>query len=273
MGTHPAQRGQYFDLLYFLAWRDVRVRYKQSLLGIGWAVILPVSMMLVFTFVLSRAVTLPTSPGERLPYALYAFAGLVPWTYFSMSLSGCMQSLVANRNLVTKVYCPREVFPFSSIASSTVDFGISLVVLACLMVYFRMTGAWVPDSSAWSVASFAAFPLLLLLQLMLTAGAGLVLAMGNLFYRDVRPMFTIGIQLLMFLSAVVIPVPSHDTLSGFLIRLNPLVSLMQGYRSVLLRGEFPPAADVLHAAFFGVTMLALGWVLFQRLSHRFAERI
>ncbi|MGB0715059.1 MAG: ABC transporter permease [Phycisphaerae bacterium] len=273
MSSQAIPSGQYFDLLYFLAWRDVRVRYKQSLLGIGWAVILPVSMMLVFTFVLRQAVRLPVETGVRVPYALYAFSGLVPWTFFSMSLSGCIQSLVANRNLVTKVFCPRELFPFSSIVSCGVDFAISFVFLLGLMGYFRLTGAWLPDASSWSVVSLLFLPLLLFLQLLLTAGLGLLLAMGNLFYRDVRPMFTIGIQLLMFLSAVVIPIPDSNSLFAQIIRLNPLVSLMDGYRSILLYGLAPSTLSLVHVAVSAVICMAVGWRLFRRSSHRFAECI
>ncbi|MCH9034879.1 MAG: ABC transporter permease [Planctomycetes bacterium] len=128
---------RYRELLLSLTWRDVRIRYKQSMLGIGWAVLMPLSMMLVFTFVFTRAIDARSVLNVDMPYALFAYTGLVPWTFFSAGLNGCVNSLVANRNLVTKVYFPREVFPLACIGSSLVDFFIASTVLVGLMGYFH----------------------------------------------------------------------------------------------------------------------------------------
>ncbi len=256
-------------LLPVLTWRDLRVRYKQSLLGIGWAVLLPVSMMLLFTFVFTRAIGGASAFGVRMPYPLYAFAGLVPWTFFSTSLGNCVNSLVANRNLVTKVYFPREVFPLSCVASALVDFAIALLVLIALIVYFHFRGDWTfaPTPALLFV------PVVLLIQIALTVGLGMILAMGNLFYRDVRQVFSIAIQLWMFVSAVVVPLPHDGSFWAKLFALNPLVPIISAYRDCILNGRGPDVGAFLYAAVVAILFLIFGWIGFRRASFRFAECI
>lgn len=256
-------------LLWSLTWRDLRVRYKQSVLGAAWAVVQPLSMMLVFTFVFTRAIDARSVLPIDVPYALYAYCGLVPWTLFSGSLNQCVNSLTGNRNLVTKVYFPREVLPLSCVGSALIDFLIAATVLVGLMAWFAVRGSFEPVL-AWSLLFV---PVLLLIQVVLIAGVGLVLAMANLFYRDVRPLFTVGVQLLMFVSAVVVPVPTGDSLLARVISLNPLVPIISGYRSCVLRGEIPPLDGVLQSAFVAVVALVGGVVVFRRASRRFAESI
>jgi ABC-type polysaccharide/polyol phosphate export permease len=170
------------DLLVNLTWRDIRVRYTQSLLGIGWAVLLPLSLMLVFTFVFTRAIDARRVLQVDMPYALFAYSGLVPWTFFSASLSSCVVSLVANRNLVTKVYFPREVFPLSCIAGSFVDFCVAMTVLAALVGYFSVTTSW-----TFSLTPALAFlPVVVLVQIVLTIGLGMLLAIFLLGLFDPR---------------------------------------------------------------------------------------
>lgn len=256
------------DIMLSLAWRDLRVRYKQSLLGVAWAVLLPLSMMLVFTFVFTRAIG-AAAPAVGMPYALYAYAGLLPWTLLTSGLSGCVASLVANRNLVTKVYFPREAFPFSCVAGSLVDFVIASVVLVALMVYFHVTGEWHFTPSA----SLLLLPLVLVVQVMFMLGAGLLLAMGNLFYRDVRQIYGVGIQLLMFVSAVVVPVPADGSLLARAMSVNPLVGIITAYRDCLLHGRLPDGGSLVYAAVFSAMLLIVGLITFRRASHRFAECI
>ncbi|MCH7591167.1 MAG: ABC transporter permease [Planctomycetes bacterium] len=259
----------YRQLLVSLTWRDIRVRYKQSLLGIGWAILLPLSLMLVFTFVFTRAIDASAVRHVGMPYALYAYTGLVPWTFFAMGLSRCVSSLVANRNLVTKVYFPREVFPLSCVASSFIDFCIAMGVLAGLILYFHLTGGW----------TFVFRPALLMLpvivgvQVVLTVGLGMLLAMANLFYRDVRQVFGVAIQLWMFVSAVVIPVPRDGTWLASMIGLNPLVPIIGAYRECIVFGRFPEVGPFLYASGVGVIVLIVGWFSFRRASFRFAECI
>jgi len=264
-----ADLSRFQQLLWSLTWRDVRIRYKQSALGIGWAILLPVSMMLVFTFVFTRALDATSLLPTTMPYALYAYLGLVPWTFFSASLSGCVNSLVANRNLVTKVYFPREVFPLSSIGAAFVDFLIALGVLCALMAYFHVRGEW----------HFVAHPTLLFLpvvvgvQVMLTIGIGMMLAMANLFYRDVRQVFGVLIQLLMFVSAVVVPVPTDGSTLAKLISLNPLVPIISAYRDCVVEGHLPEGAPFVYSAILAFVLMTGGWICFRKASYRFAECI
>jgi ABC-type polysaccharide/polyol phosphate export permease len=260
---------RYRQLLLSLIWRDVRVRYKQSLLGIGWAVLLPVSMMLIFTFVFTKAIDGKRVMGIDMPYAIYAYVGLVPWTFFSMGLTGCVNSLVANRNLVTKVYFPREVFPLSCVGSSLVDFAIGCGVLVGLAGYFEATGQW----SFAATRSLLLVPVLVLMQMALTAGIGMLLAMANLFYRDVRQVIGVAIQMLMFVSGVVVPVPTDGSLLARVISANPMVPIIAAYRDCVVSGAAPPAGPLVYAAVVSCIALLAGWWCFRGASHRFAECI
>lgn len=255
------------ELLVCLAWRDLRVRYKQSLLGVAWAVVQPVSLMIVFTFVLGPSVS--ASLPDGLPYGLFAFAGLVPWTLFSSGLMQCVNSLVANRNLVTKVYFPREAFPFSCVTTALVDFCIGMMALAALMFFYHARGLW---SFEWH-SSLLFLPAVLIVQTMLTAGLGMLLAMGNLFYRDVRQVLGVALQLGMFVSAVVVPVPAGSSWAAALLATNPMVPIISGYRECLLHGRLPNAFEFAYAAAFSLVVLAAGWAAFRRASFRFAECI
>lgn len=257
------------DLLVALTWRDLRVRYKQSALGAGWAVLLPVSMMLLFTFVFTRTVDVKQAWGLQTPYALFAFSGLVPWTFFGTSLTNCVNSLVANRNLVTKVYFPREVFPLSATAVALMDFLVAMTVLLAFMIYFHLSGRWT------LVAGWGWFclPGVVLIQLALTLGLGMILSMANLFYRDVRPVFGVVLQLWMFVSGVVIPIPRDGSLSARVLMCNPMVPIIEAYRECLLHGRVPHGAGLAYAGAVSLTLLIGGWMGFRRASYRFAECI
>lgn len=260
---------RFYDLLLSLAWRDIRVRYKQSILGIAWAVLLPLSMMLVFTFVFTRAIDARGVLNVHMPYALFAYSGLVPWTFFSASLGGSVGSLVANRNLVTKVYFPREVFPLSCVVSAFVDFCVAMIVLLGLMVYFDRTSSW----SFEPTLALAFLPVVIFVQVMLTIGIGMMLAMANLFYRDVRQIFGVGIQLLMFVSAVVVPTPSDGSTLAKVIAMNPLAPIISAYRDCIIFARLPELGPFLYASVVAVVVLVVGWLLFRRASYKFAECI
>lgn len=262
------QWGRFGQLLLSLTWRDLRVRYKQSILGIGWAILLPFTMMLVFTFVFTRAIDATSALKLDMPYALFAYTGLVPWTFFSVSLAGCVNSLVANRNLVTKVYFPREVFPLSCVAGSLVDFCMAMSVLAGLAIYFHLTGEYT-CSLRWSLLFV---PVIVIVQVTLTVGVGMFLATANLFYRDVRQIFGVGIQLALFVSGVVVPVPRDGTL-GAILAINPVVPIIQAYRDCMIHGTLPAAGPFAYAAVVSSIALVLGWACFRRASFRFAECI
>ncbi len=260
---------RYRHLLVTLTWRDIRVRYKQSLLGIVWAMAMPLSMMLVFTFVFTRAVAAPVLGDMQVPYPLFAFVGLVPWMFFSTSLTSCVNSLVANRNLITKVYFPREVFPLSSVGSGFADYLVAMSVLLGLMAYYRFSGQW----SVSLGPSLVVLPIVLGIQIVLTVGLGLMLSMANLFYRDVKHLVSIGIQLAMFISGVVIPVPTDGSTLAYVLSLNPMVPLMLAYRDCMLLGHWPDVGGLGYAATVAMAWLVIGWFSFRKASTKFAECI
>ncbi len=269
MVTSIRELWEFRELLQSLTCRDLRVRYKQSLLGVGWAVLLPFSLMLVFTFVFTRAFDGSAVAGLRAPYPLYLYVGLVPWTFFSVALGNCVNSLVVNRSLVTKVYFPREVFPLSCVAAGLVDLLIASTVVAALGLYYQLRGDWDfrPNSSMLLI------PLLVAIQTFLTIGLGFVLAMANLYYRDVRQIFAAGIQLAMFVSAVVVPIPANGSWLSGALALNPMVPLMDGYRACVLYGSRPAVGSLVYAAAISIACLIGGWICFRRASFRFAECI
>lgn len=265
----PGVVSRLVDLIVEITWRDIRVRYKQSLLGIAWAVLLPLVTMLVFVFVFTRAVSIAETVTGAVPYALFAYCGLVPWLFFASSLTGCANCLVANRTLVTKVYFSREVFPISAVLVGLVDFVIATAALAAMMYWFAQTSSWQPHLTA----AVAFVPVLVIVQAALTLGVGMVLAMANLFYRDVRQAVAVGVNLLMFVSGVVVPVPDDGSMLSAVLRANPMVWIIQSYRDCLLHGRWPSSAGALPAVLVSIVVLVGGWVWFRRASSRFAECI
>ena len=250
---------EYRELLASVTRRDLIVRYKQTLMGFGWALLMPLLNMAIFTVIFTRVVPLHTD----VPYPVYAYAGLLPWSLFATSLRFAAISLTGNANLVTKVYFPREILPFSAILVALVDFAVASSVLALLMLYYRIP-----------LAPTALFlPVILVVQLAFTAGVALVLAMANLFYRDVKYVFDVLLTVWMLATSVVYPVERVGGQVGALLRLNPMTPIIEAYRLVLLRGELPPPQPFAWAALVAAVTLVAGWVLFHRAEFRFAESI
>ena len=260
---------QYRHVLGSLTVRELRIRYKQSMLGVGWAVCVPLSMMLIFTFVFTRAVRVTDSMDLSMPYALFAFAGLVPWTFFASGLNGCVNSLVANRNLVTKVYFPREILPLSCIGAALADFAVASAVLVGLIGYFHFSSGW----SFQATPALLFLPIVLAVQIIMMVGIGLLLAMANLFYRDVRQLFSVAIQLWMFATNVVYPLRNDGSWAGRIVSLNPMTPVIGAYRDCLVEGRLPEAGPFVYALFFAVAVLVFGWACFHRAGYQFAERI
>jgi len=250
---------EYRELLYSLTWRDLLLRYKQTVMGFGWAIFMPVMNTVIFTVIFTRVVKLDTG----IPYPIFAYAGLLPWNFFSSSLKFSATSLVGNTELVTKVYFAREVLPFSAMLVSLVDFGVASTVLAGLMIFFGVGITW--------AALF--LPVVLLVLVVFTAGMSLLLAMANLFYRDVKYLFEIVLTVWMFATSVVYPVDRVGGTLGTLLRLNPLTPVIEAFRSVLLHGQLPAAGPFLYSAAFSVALLVFGWIAFHRSEFRFAESI
>ncbi len=260
---------RYRHVLASLTVRELRIRYKQSLLGIGWAICAPLSMMLIFTFVFTRAVQVTDRMNLDMPYALFAYIGLVPWMFFASGLNGCVNSLVSNRNLVTKVYFPREVLPLSTIGAAFADFCVAGSVLLGLVAYFHY-------GTPWSFAPTPAvlfLPVVVVVQVVMMTGIGMLLAMANLFYRDVRQVFGVVIQLWMFATSVVYPLGNDGSWAGWLISLNPMTPVIGAYRDCLVHGHLPAAGPFLYAAVVSLLLLVFGWSCFHKAGFLFAERI
>lgn len=249
----------YRGLLLSLARRDFQLRYKQTVMGIGWSILMPVTNMLVFSLIFTRVVKLETG----LPYPIYAYAGLLPWNFFASSLRFSVNALVANSSLITKVYFPREVLPFSVILVSMLDFAVGALVLVGLMAYY---GVGVH-------ATIVLLPVVLLVQVVFTAAVALLLSMANLFYRDVKYLFEIVITLWMFATSVVYPVERVGGSIGRWLMLNPMTPILEAYRSILLRGEWPAAGPFALAAAISFALLAISWLAFHRAETTFAERV
>ena len=261
----------YRELTWMLAWRDVRVRYKHSMLGVAWAIIPPVMMMFVFTFAFGTISQLDPqrlTGHATLPYSLFALGGLVPWMFFANSLTAATISLVSNRQLITKIYFPREVFPIAAVISAFLDFLVSTGVLMLLAVYFQFRSGW---QISWGLP-LAALPVVILVQTALTVGLSLLLSMANLFYRDVGFLFRSVIQLWMFATCVVYQLEPAVAWKRAMIELNPMTPIIRAYRDCLLLGRNPFNGPFLQATIISLLTLLVGWVWFARREFEFAER-
>ncbi|MBI1826373.1 MAG: ABC transporter permease [Planctomycetes bacterium] len=256
------------DLFINLTWRDIRVRYSQSILGAAWAVVLPLSTALIFTFVFGATLK-PVQGLTNVPYPLFALSGLVPWIFFSSSLNACVNCLVANRNLITKVYFPREVFPASCVAAALVDFALGIVALYALMIWFQWRGGWNIRWGWW----IGVAPAIIGAQALFALGIGMWLAMANLFYRDVRQLVGVGIQLWMFVSGVVVAAPRGSKLGEVLYFANPMTTFVASFRACILYGISPSPGELAPAIGIAFLALMVGWWWFRKASFRFAECI
>ena len=259
VGEMLREQYDYRELLYQMTRRDLLLRYKQTVMGFGWAVFMPVINTILFSVVFMRVA--PINVG--VPYPVFAYSGLLAWNFFASSLRFSVSSLTANINLVAKVYFPREIFPFSAVIVAAVDFAVGAILLVAMMAYYHI----VPTS----VIVF--LPVVIAVQIILTTAMALLLAMANLFYRDVKYLFEVVITVWMFATSVLYPL---DRVTGFaraLLRLNPMTPIIDAYRSVLLRGELPPMMPMAETAAVSVALLAGVWLLFHRSEYQFAEYI
>jgi lipopolysaccharide transport system permease protein len=247
------------ELLYQMTRRDLMLRYKQTVMGFGWAIFMPIVNTVIFTVVFTRVAHIDVG----VPYPVFAYCGLLAWNFFASSLKFSVSSLTTNTNLVAKVYFPREIFPFSAVAVAVVDLAVGAIVLAGMMVYYRLPLA----------PAVLFLPVVVVVETIFTAGVALLLAMANLFYRDVKYLFEVVITMWMFGTSVVYPVDRVGGVLGVVLGLNPMTPIVDGYRAVLLRGEMPAAGPFAAAAALSIAVLAFAWVLFHRAEFQFAENV
>jgi lipopolysaccharide transport system permease protein len=249
---------EYRELLYFLIWRDIKVRYKQTVLGAAWAIIQPFFTMVVFSLFFGK---LAKVPSDNIPYPIFSYAALVPWTFFANGLNQSSTSLVASANLIKKVYFPRLVVPISSVISGVVDFALAFIVLLGMMLYYGVMPTW---NVLW-------LPLLLLLALITALGVGLWLTAMNVQFRDVRYAVPFLVQAWMFATPVAYPSSLLGEPWRTLYGLNPMVGVVEGFRWALLGTETAPGAIILASAVMAVGLLIGGAFYFRRMEETFAD--
>jgi len=248
----------YRELLYFLTWRDIKVRYKQTVLGAAWAILQPLMTMVVFSLFFGRLAKIPS---DGVPYPLFSFAALVPWTMFSYGLSQSSASLVASANLIKKIYFPRLVIPIASVLSALVDFLIALVVLFGMMLAYGIVPGW---NALW-------LPLLILLALVTSLGVGLWLCALNVQYRDVKYMLPFLTQFWMFATPIAYPSSLLPEPWRTVYGLNPLVGVIEGFRWALLGTNTRPGWIIIASALAAVALLTSGAFYFRRMEKTFAD--
>ena len=250
----------YVELLLNLTRREVKGRYSQSLFGAGWAIAQPLATMAVFTLVFSR---LGKMPSDGAPYPLFAFVALVPWFFFSNSVTSGTMSLITYRNIVTKTYFPREIVPLAQVGSRLVDLAAASSLFALLMIYYRV------DVGLWAAMA----PVFFMLLVLFTVGFTMLTSAGNVFYRDVSPVVQIALQLWLYLTPVAYPLSVVPERFRPLFLLNPLTGVVEGLRAVLVFGREPEWPVVGVSAALIVTIFLIAVVLFKKTDKYFADVI
>ena len=255
---------EYRELLYFLVWRDVKVRYKQATLGMAWIILQPLASMLIYTIIFGR---LLNAPSDGIPYPVFVYAGLLPWQYFANSLNRSSTNLVDNAHLITKVYFPRLIIPLSGVISSLVDFGIAFIVLLGLMLFYR-----IPPTPATLL-----LPVFILLAMITALGFGLWFSALNVRFRDIKHLIPFIIQIWMYLTPVVYSVTLIPERFRWVLALNPMTAVVEGFRWALL-GSAMNAVSFTNGLFWVSVGIALavfisGLFYFRSVERTFADII
>jgi lipopolysaccharide transport system permease protein len=252
----------YRELVYFMVWRDVRVRYKQTMLGAAWAIIQPVLTMLVFTFIFGRVAKLPTD--SNIPYPIFSYVALLPWGLFVTALNQASRSLTSNNNMITKIYFPRLVLPLASVLSGLVDFVIAFVILIGMMIYYGI----IPSLNAlW------ALPLFLLLAIITALGVALWLAALNVQYRDVNYALPFMTQFWLFLTPVAYSAALISEKWQLVYSLNPMAGVVNGFRWALLGTDTGPGPEMAISVVISLLILIGGLFYFRNMEKTFADTI
>ncbi len=251
---------EYRDLFYFLVARDIKVRYKQTVLGGLWAIIQPFFSMIVFTLFFGRLAKIPS---DGIPYPVFNFSAMVAWTYFANAVTNSGNSLITNTNLISKVYFPRLIAPLTPVLAGLLDFSIAFIVLILMMFYFRI----------YPNIMILYLPLLVILMMLTASGVGMLLAALNAKYRDIRYMIPFLVQLWLFASPVVYPASMLPEKYRLVYALNPMVGVIEGFRSVLLGTIAFPKQILLISTLVSVILFIAGMFYFKQTERYFADII
>lgn len=259
--AHARELIRHRELLWLITQREIKVRYKQSLLGALWAVLQPFSLMLVFTIFFSWFARMQS---DGIPYPLFSYAGLLPWMFFSTSLSFAIPSLISNSHIITKIYFPREIVPLASVLAAFLDFVIASGIFLLLILYYRVTLTW----NILYVVPLA------VIQTAFTAGVCLLLSAFTVLYRDVRHMLPLLIQIWMFVTPILYPVSVVPLKwRTWYLALNPMAVIIDGYRRAAVQGGAPELRYLALAALVSGVLLWLGYKYFKHLEREFADMI
>jgi lipopolysaccharide transport system permease protein len=250
---------QFRGLLWVWSFREIRIRYKQSVLGGIWAVLQPLSTMLIFTLIFGFFVQVPT---DGIPYPIFFYSALLPWTFFSSSVASAVPSLINNLNLVTKIYFPREILPIGAIMAAFVDFLIAALLFVVLIVIYQIP---ITISILW-------LPILLVMQILLTCGIAFLGAALIVSYRDLRFIIPLALQIWMYLSPVVYPLSLVPDRFRFVYMLNPMAGIIDSYRRILL-GKMPQWEYLVFEMVIIIALFFLGYLVFKRKEALFADVI
>ena len=251
---------KYRELIYFLTWRDIKVRYKQTILGASWAVIQPLVNMVVLTIIFGRLANMST---EGIPRPIFTFTALLPWGLFSKALSDAGRSMLSNRSMITKIYFPRLIIPLSSVMGGLVDFAIQFGVLLGMMVYYRFA----PTLNIWTL------PFFLLLSLITALGFGLWLSALNVLYRDVGYILPFLTQLWLLLTPVAYSASEVPAKWQLIYALNPMAGVVEGFRWALLGTATAPGPILIVSTTISVLLLISGLYYFRRMERTFADMV
>lgn len=250
---------EYRDLFFFLIWRDIKVLYAQTILGLSWAILQPLIQILLFTVIFGKVAKVPT---EGIPYFLFSTAAVIPWTYMSAAMLQSSQSLILQQNMLGKIYFPRLIFPLTPIFSKLVDFGISLIILLAVMLYYRVNPTW----------NLLFLPLFLVLMMSIPAGVGMWLSALAIRYRDVKHAMPFVLRMLIYTAPIVYSASSIPEHYRFLYSLNPIVGAIEGFRASLL-GLPMPWLFIWPGMITAAVLLIGGAMYFKRMEWLFADVI
>ncbi len=250
----------YRELVYFMTWRNLKVRYKQSVLGVGWAILQPFLTMVVFSIFFGN---LAGVPSDGVPYPIFSYTALIPWTLFSKALQDASHSLVQNSHMITKIYFPRMILPLAAVLAGVLDFLIAFVVLLGMMVFYHVT----PTANIWTI------PLFLLLTLVTAIGVGLWLSALNVLYRDIGYVLPFLTQFWMYISPIAYPTSMVPEKWRLVYALNPMTGVVEGFRWALLGTGQAPGMVTLVSSLTALVIFVTGMFYFRRMERLFADMV